>query len=61
MPPGSDPSYRITMFGGGLGVLTFYVHDQAELIRVFDIAWPLMTFSGRHKGGAWPSHGRAAS
>jgi hypothetical protein len=39
MPPGSDPSYRITMFGAGLGVLTFYVDDQAELIRVFDIAW----------------------
>jgi hypothetical protein len=23
----------------GLGVLRFYVHDQAELIRVFGIAW----------------------
>lgn len=39
MPPGRDPAFRMTVFGNGWGLLTFYVDDYAELIRVFDLAW----------------------
>jgi hypothetical protein len=39
MPPGSDPAYRITMFGSGNGLLTFRADDSTETIRIFDIAW----------------------
>lgn len=39
MPPGSDPAYRITMFGSGSGLLTFYADDRAEIIRIIGIAW----------------------
>jgi hypothetical protein len=39
MPPGSDPAYRITMFGSGNGLLTFLADDSTEMIRIFDIAW----------------------
>jgi hypothetical protein len=36
MPPGRDPAFRETVFGNGWGLLTFYVDDVAELIRIFD-------------------------
>jgi len=39
MPPGDDPAYRITVFGSGLGLLSFHVDDTAEAIRIFDITW----------------------
>lgn len=39
MPPGRDPAFRRTVFGNGLGLLTFYVDDAAELIRIFSIIW----------------------
>jgi hypothetical protein len=39
MPPGDDPAFRRTVFGSGWGLLTFYVDDDAELIRIFDIFW----------------------
>jgi hypothetical protein len=39
MPPGDDPAYRITVFGSGLGLLTFHADDTAEVIRIFDITW----------------------
>jgi hypothetical protein len=39
MPPGDDPAYRRTVFGSGLGLLTFHVDDNAELIRIFDLTW----------------------
>jgi hypothetical protein len=39
MPPGDDPALRIAVFGAGYGLLTFYVNDTAEIIRVFDLAW----------------------
>ena len=32
-------AYRETIFGEGLGLLSFRVNDAAELISVFDIAW----------------------
>jgi hypothetical protein len=28
-----------TMFGQGSGILGFYVDDDAQLIRIFDIVW----------------------
>jgi hypothetical protein len=37
MPPGRDPAFRRSVFGDGWGLLTFYVDDDAELIRIFDI------------------------
>lgn len=39
MPPGDDPAYCITVFGSGLGLLTFHADDTAEVIRIFDITW----------------------
>jgi len=39
MPPGSDPAYRVTVFGIGNGLLSFPVDDAAQMIRIFDIAW----------------------
>lgn len=39
MPPGDDPAYRMTVFGSGLGLLTFHTDDTAEIIRIFDITW----------------------
>jgi hypothetical protein len=32
-------AHRETIFGEGLGLLSFRVNDSAELISVFDIAW----------------------
>jgi hypothetical protein len=37
--PGNDSSVRDTAFGTGLGLLTFQVDDNAELIRISDITW----------------------
>jgi hypothetical protein len=39
MPPGDDPAYRQTVFGSGWGLPTFYVDDNAEMIRIFDLIW----------------------
>jgi hypothetical protein len=39
MPPGDDPAYRRTVFGGGLGLVVFHVDDSAELIRIFELLW----------------------
>jgi len=39
MPPGDDPACRQTVFGSGWGLLTFYVDDNAEMIRIFDLIW----------------------
>jgi len=39
MPPGSDPAFRMTLFGAGNGLLTFHADDAAQMIRIFDIAW----------------------
>lgn len=39
MPPGNDPAYRMTVFGSGYGLVTFYADDSVEIIRVFDITW----------------------
>lgn len=38
-PPGEDTRFRETVFGGGNGLFGFYVDDEAELIRIFDIVW----------------------
>lgn len=39
IPPGDDPAYRMTVFGAGNGLLSFYADDAAELLRIFDITW----------------------
>lgn len=39
LAPGDDPAYRQVVFGEGLGLLSFHVNDDSELIRIFDIAW----------------------
>ena len=39
MAQGNAPAYRQVTFGGGYGLLSFYVDDAAELIRIFDIIW----------------------
>ena len=37
--PGDDPTLRETTFGGGRGLLSFRVDDDAEMIHVFAITW----------------------
>lgn len=39
MPPGSDPAYRMTVFGAGYGLLSFHADEASEIIRIFDITW----------------------
>jgi hypothetical protein len=39
IPPGDDPAFRMTVFGTGNGLLSFYADDAAEIIRIFDITW----------------------
>jgi hypothetical protein len=39
MPPGSDPAYRVTVFGAGNGLLSFHVDGAAQMVRIIDIAW----------------------
>jgi hypothetical protein len=38
-PPGRDSRFRETMFGAGRGILGFYLDQEAQLIRIFDIVW----------------------
>jgi hypothetical protein len=38
-PPGADTRFRETVFGSGNGLLGFYMDDDAQLIRIFDIVW----------------------
>lgn len=38
-PPGDDPRFRETVFGSGHGILGFYVDENTQLIRIFDIVW----------------------
>jgi hypothetical protein len=46
-PPGNDPKFRETLFGSGNGILGFFVDEEAELIRVFNIVWlRLQVFRG---------------
>ena len=37
--PGDAPTLRETTFGGGRGLLSFRVDDDAEMIHVFAITW----------------------
>jgi hypothetical protein len=39
MPPGSDPAYRMTVFGAGYGLVSFHADEASEIIRIFDITW----------------------
>jgi hypothetical protein len=39
MRPGNDPAFRETTFGAGLGFLSFYIDDKAEVIRIFRVVW----------------------
>ena len=38
-PPGADPRFREAVFGPGSGILGFYLDEDAQLIRIFDIVW----------------------
>lgn len=38
-PPGADIRFREAVFGSGNGLLGFYLDEDAELIRIFDIVW----------------------
>jgi hypothetical protein len=38
-PPGADTRFRETVFGSGNGLLGFYINEDAQLIRIFDIIW----------------------
>ena len=38
-PPGADVRFREAVFGSGNGLLGFYLDEDAQLIRVFDIVW----------------------
>ncbi len=38
-PPGDDTRFRETVFGSGNGFLGFYVDEDAQLVRIFDIVW----------------------
>jgi len=38
-PPGDDARFRETVFGSGHGILGFYLDENAQLIRIFDIVW----------------------
>lgn len=37
--PGEDRASREAMFGGGRGIIAFYVDDDAEEIRIADVLW----------------------
>jgi hypothetical protein len=39
LPPGDDPAFRETIFGQGRGLLDFYIDDDAEVVRIFNIVW----------------------
>jgi hypothetical protein len=36
-PPGDDPRFREAVFGSGSGIMGFYLDEDAQLIRIFDI------------------------
>ncbi|MBO0823252.1 MAG: hypothetical protein J2P27_05260 [Actinobacteria bacterium] len=38
-PPGTDTRFRETVFGSGNGLLGFYIDEEAQMIRIFDIVW----------------------
>jgi hypothetical protein len=38
-PPGEDRHFREAVFGSGSGILGFFLDEDAQLIRIFDIVW----------------------
>lgn len=38
-PPGDDPRFRETTFGPGVGIVGFYLDEDAQQVRIFDIVW----------------------
>lgn len=38
-PPGDDPRFREAVFGAGNGIMGFYVDEDGDVIRIFDIVW----------------------
>jgi hypothetical protein len=38
-PPGAGIRFREAVFGSGNGLLGFYLDEDAQLIRIFDIVW----------------------
>ncbi|HEY6276008.1 MAG TPA: hypothetical protein VIX86_06720 [Streptosporangiaceae bacterium] len=37
--PGDDTRFRETTYGAGNGLLGFYVDEDAQFVRIFDIVW----------------------
>jgi hypothetical protein len=38
-PPGADARFQEAIFDQGKGLLGFYVDEDVQLIRIFDILW----------------------
>jgi hypothetical protein len=38
-PPGDDARFREAVFGSGSGILGFYLDNDEQLLRIFDIVW----------------------
>jgi hypothetical protein len=38
-PHGEDARFREAVFGSASGILGFYLDEDAQLIRIFDIVW----------------------
>ena len=38
-PPGDDPRFREAVFRSGSGILGFYLDEDAQLIRIFNVVW----------------------
>lgn len=34
-----DPAYRWAAYGLGLGLVSFYVDEQHQVVRVYDVTW----------------------
>ena len=34
-----DPAYRWAAYGNGLGFASFYVDEQHQIVRIYDVAW----------------------
>lgn len=34
-----DPAFRWVAFGNGHGLVSFYIDDQRQTVRVYDVTW----------------------
>lgn len=39
LPPGDSPAFREAVFGDGHGLAEFYVDDESETLRIFNLVW----------------------